>query len=67
MYRPWEWRKVERSKEMRARKSNWFKGPKRKTQTLIFVHAIPRGAQKTIHGDIERAKVKLAVAQVLEK
>ena len=65
LYRPREWRKVERVKERRDRRTDWFRGPKRKAETVIFVPTTPGGElRKRYKETIERAKVKVAVAEV---
>ena len=68
MYRPREWRKVERVKERSDRRTDWFKGPKKKVETVIFVPTTPGGElRKRNEETIERAKVKLAVSEVSGK
>ena len=64
MYRPREWWKVERVKERSDRRTDWFKGPKRKAETVIFVPTTPGGELgKRNKETIERAKVKVAVTE----
>ena len=43
LYRPREWRRVERAEERRKKKSDWFKGSKKKNESVIFVPSTPRG------------------------
>ena len=66
LYRPREWRKVERAMERRAKKSEWFKGTKKKkNETVIFVPTTPGGElRKRYLEKIEEAKIKIAVAEV---
>ena len=65
LYRPREWRKVERAMERRAKKSEWFKGSKKKNETVIFVPATPGDElRKGFLQTIEKTKMKIAVAEV---
>ena len=65
LYRPREWRKVERAKERRTKKGEWFRGADGKNETVVFVPATPRGElRRRFLQTIKRAKVKVAVAEV---
>ena len=65
LYRPREWRMVERAKSRRAKKGEWFRGGKQKNETVIFVPATPGGELKKRYQKlISDAKVKVAVAEV---
>ena len=64
LYRPREWKKVERAKERRVKRSDWFKGAK-KNETVIFVPATPVGElKKRYMKTIADAKAKITVAEV---
>ena len=66
LYRPREWRRVERAEERRKKKGDWFKGSgKKKNESVIFVPSTPRGElRRRFLESIKRAGVKVAVAEV---
>ena len=60
-----EWRKVERAKERRIKKGEWFRDADGKNETVVFVPATPKGElrRRFLH-TIKKANVKVAVAEV---
>ena len=60
LYWPREWRKVDRPKERRAKKGEWFRGADQKNQTVEFVSATPRGLRRRYIQTIRKAKVTVA-------
>ena len=41
LYRPRDWRSVERAEEKRVKKNEWFRGKEGKNETVVFVPATP--------------------------
>ena len=65
LYRPRDWKKVERANERRNKRGDWFKGPKKKYETVIFVPTTPGGElRKKYMETVERSKVKVAIVEV---
>ena len=65
LYRPRDWRKVERANARRNKRSGWFKGPMKRYETVIFVPTTPGGELKKKYMEtVERAKVKVAIVEV---
>ena len=66
IYKPREWRRVEREEGRRKKKSDWFKGAeKEKNESVIFVPSTPRGElRRRFLESIKKAGVKVAVAEV---
>ena len=64
LYRPREWRRVERAEERRKKKSDWFKGAE-ENESVIFIPSTPRGELKKMFLEsIRKAGVRIAVAEV---
>ena len=65
LYRPRDWKRVERAEERRAKKGEWFKGSGSKYETVIFVPATPGSELKKRYMEtIEKAEARIAVAEV---
>ena len=65
LYRPRDWRSVERAEEKRVKKNEWFRGKEGKNETVVFVPATPGSElKKRYQKTIEKAKVKVAVVEV---
>ena len=65
LYRPRDWKRVERAKCRRAKKGEWFKGGEQGNETVIFVPATPGGELKRRYQEVIRAaKVKVGVSEV---
>ena len=66
LYRPREWKKVERARKRRSRRTEWFRGGgKEKKESVIFVPATPGGELKRRYEKvIEEADVKIGVTEV---
>ena len=65
MYRTRDWKKVERAKARRKKKSEWFKGAEGRNESVIFVPATPGSELKKRYMEtIKKAGVRVAVAEV---
>ena len=65
MYRPRNWKRVERAEARRMKKSEWFRGKGGKNESVIFVPATPGSELKKRYLDtIQKAEVEIAVAEV---
>ena len=65
LYRPRDWKRVERAEERRTKKGEWFKGSGSKYETVIFVPATPGSELKKRYMEtIEKAEARIAVAEV---
>ena len=65
LYRPRNWKRVERAKSRRKKRGEWFKGGGQGNETVIFVPATPGSELKRRYEKvIKAAKVKVAVAEV---
>ena len=65
MYRPKGWKKEEREKNKREKKKTWFRGKKRKNESVIFLPATPGGVLRRKYKEIiDRAGVSIAVVEV---
>ena len=65
MYRPREWKAVERARCRRAKKEDWFRGGEKNNESVIFVPATPGSVLKRRYQEVlKKAKVRMAVAEV---
>lgn len=49
LYRPMNWKRVERAKSRRTKRGEWFKGGGQGNETVIFVPATPGSELKRRH------------------
>ena len=64
LYRPKGWKRVERAKGRRTKRTDWFRG-KKGNESVIFIPATPHGGlRRRFVKAIEEAKVRIGVAEV---
>jgi len=65
MYRPRGWKRVERIRDKRVKKRDWFRGKDGDKEAVIFVPATPGSKlQKRFKRVIQEAKIKIATVEV---
>ena len=63
MYRPKNWKRVERAEVRRVKKRKWFRDEEGKNESVIFVLATHGSELKKRYLDtIQKAEVEIAVA-----
>ena len=65
MYRPREWRRVERAEARRDKRGSWFRGKESANETVVFIPATPNSELRRRYVEvINRSGVGIAVAEV---